>query len=206
MRLRPVPVQFEFCAPLLDPFSHQSQGTWWKRAGVHVTGRDHDERHVAAVARMEVRRRMVAEVHLDDDPVERADAWHQRIVPGASDLSRPTSSPRSGPIQATLQSRHDRLEVRSAGARTVESLDQLTIIEPALAKPPGSITVDFPGHELAEDGGDRSIAGEDSKVCPYVIGDVDSGHAVAANRLRRRLGPRSLPAAAAHGSRGIVYE
>jgi len=70
------PVRLELVAMEFDPFSHESQSAPRQRAGDDLTARDLDLRRVASVASVEVRRWVVTEVRLDDDPVEDTDPRH----------------------------------------------------------------------------------------------------------------------------------
>jgi hypothetical protein len=77
----------------LKPLLDQPQSPWWQRTGEHLTRCDHDQRLVLGISRMEVRRRVIDEKHLDDDPVELADPRHTTIVPRAPDDAVVVSNP-----------------------------------------------------------------------------------------------------------------
>jgi len=106
--------------------------------------------------------------------------------------------PPSALIQPAFQTLGDRLELRLCGAGALQGIDELTIIDLALANPPGAIAGDLPGHELAEDRGDRPVAGQASKVGPDVVCDVDPRHTVATSWRDGDLGLQSLSAATPH--------
>jgi hypothetical protein len=58
---------------------------YWERAGEYLAALDDDQRLVAGIAGVDVRRWMIDEVHLDDDPIELADPRHDVIVSNLSD-------------------------------------------------------------------------------------------------------------------------
>jgi len=68
-----------------QPFSHEAQRASWNRAGENLAGRDDDRCLITAVAGVEVRGRMVSEVHLDHDSIELADPRHVRIIASKPD-------------------------------------------------------------------------------------------------------------------------
>jgi hypothetical protein len=57
-------------------------------------GLDGNDDRFAAVSGVEVRQAVLAVVHRDDDPVERADPWHALIVVAAADV--PVVADRAG--------------------------------------------------------------------------------------------------------------
>lgn len=70
---------------LLDPFSHESKRSIGKGSCQHRTRRYLDLGRFSAVAGVEMRRRMVAEVHLDHNAEEAADSGHRLSFAGQQD-------------------------------------------------------------------------------------------------------------------------
>src|SRR3954469_3354340 len=58
------------------PFSHQAQCSLGQSATDDLTGLDRDDGLLSAVHRVKVRRRVIGEVHPDDDPLEATDRRH----------------------------------------------------------------------------------------------------------------------------------
>src|SRR3954454_13460192 len=85
MAHRAPPVHVELAAVLVQPFSHQPQRSTGERTGDDGAVADRHLRRLAAIARVEVRRRVVAVVHLDHDPVELADPRHRVMVRSGAD-------------------------------------------------------------------------------------------------------------------------
>lgn len=61
----------------LGPLAEEAQRSDRQLALQGIASVDDDLRLVLAVARMEVRRRVIVAVHRDDDPVERTNPGHQ---------------------------------------------------------------------------------------------------------------------------------
>jgi len=65
---RTIPVCHQFISMLIKPFAHEPHSPTGQRAGEHVAGLDHDQCLVSGLARVEMRRWMIDEIHLNHDP------------------------------------------------------------------------------------------------------------------------------------------
>lgn len=63
-----------------QPSSHKPYLWSRQRSPENFTGMNVKTGLVISTLGVEVRRRMVVPVHVDDDPIELADPWHPRIV------------------------------------------------------------------------------------------------------------------------------
>ena len=91
---RTIPVCHQFISMLIKPFAHEPHSPTGQRAGEHVAGLDHDQCLVSGIARVEMRRWMIDEIHPNHDPIELADPRHKVIVSKPPDkATRPAGVP-----------------------------------------------------------------------------------------------------------------
>jgi len=90
---RPIPVSEEFLLMEGRPFNHESYHARRQPAGEDGEVADIKQRKVAAVFRMEVRRIVIVEEHLDDDAEEPADLRHGRARAAGRERRLPASCP-----------------------------------------------------------------------------------------------------------------
>lgn len=62
------------------PLANQAERSWGKSACVDAPVADHDESLLVAVLDVEVWRRMVPPVHVDDQPIEGREPRHRSII------------------------------------------------------------------------------------------------------------------------------
>lgn len=94
------PVGIQFVMVHQRPFSHEAQRTPWQRTRNDLAGGYRDNCFLAAVPRVKMRWRMVAEVHLDHDPIELTDPRH-----GGDDVAQNGRDGRSVPIGAAADAK-----------------------------------------------------------------------------------------------------